>query len=412
MLLNRGEAADPPGHWPGAKWAERMAALISNRWFGALLLAGCALSACLPRAGALEHVLVRDDDGGERKLSGEIIVEAGNGLMLKTADNAYRRILTPAIVARTKDAKPLVMLDKKQLAERLLAELPPGFQVHHSKNYVVCYNTTRVYAEWTSSLLERLQKAFIDHWEKRGCEVAAPTHPLPVIVFGDQASYVEWSRKDLGAAVNNVIGYYNLDSNRITMYDLTGMQAAMAADGARATMRDISDLLSTPEAEPLVATIVHEATHQISFNCGLQTRLVDNPLWMSEGMAVYFETPDVSSTRGWRGKIGVNYARWDRFVANLDAGRVPPLSDLVSDDELFRQPDSAVDSYAQAWAWNYFLIKWHPKEYAAYLKDVAAQEPLSQPAPKVRKAMFVKHFGADFASLEGEFFRRMRRIED
>jgi hypothetical protein len=300
------------------------------------------------------------------------------------------------------------MLTAQELGEQLLKELPPGFQVHYSKNYVVCYNTTRTYAQWTSSLLERLQKAFIAHWRKQG--VTPPEHPLPVLVFGDQASYAEWSRPELGPAVNNVIGYYNLDTNRITMYDLTGMQTLVREGYGRGSLRDISELLSTPEAEPLVATIVHEATHQISFNCGLQTRLVDNPLWMSEGLAVYFETPNLQSSRSWSG-IQVNYARWDRFVDNLDQNRVPPLSQLVADDELFRQPETAVDSYAQAWAWNYFLIKWRPKEYAAYLKEVKEQ-PLLRPAdPKRRIAEFRKFFGDDFNVLEAEFFRQMRRIE-
>ena len=171
------------------------------------------------------------------------------------------------------------------------------------------------------------------------------------------------------------------------MYDLTGMQAVRREGYGRGSLHDITELLSTPEAEPLVATIVHEATHQISFNCGLQTRLVDNPLWMSEGLAVYFETPDLSSSRSWSG-IGVNYARWDRFLDNLDADRVPPLRRLVADDELFRNPETAVDSYAQAWAWNYFLIKWRPKEYAAYLKAIADQPVLGQPDPKQRVARF------------------------
>ena len=253
----------------------------------------------------------------DQKLSGEVLVEAADGLLLHTADGAYHRIMTPTIRSHTKDSAELVMLDAKQLGEQLLGELPPGFQVHQSKNYVVCYNTTRTYAEWTSSLLERLQKAFIAHWKKRGCEVAPPSQPLVVIVFGDQASYAEWAKRELGPAVNNVIGYYNLDTNRITMYDLTGMQAERRDAAARGSMHDISELLSTPEAEPLVATIVHEATHQISFNCGLQARLVDNPLWMSEGLAMYFETPDLNSSRSWSG-IGVNYSRWDLFVENLD----------------------------------------------------------------------------------------------
>jgi hypothetical protein len=391
--------------------SRRMMHLLTRR---PLAILSAQLLACVVApAAALEHIVVEEKKGAEERiLSGEVVIEAQNGLLLRTADNGFHRLLTPAIRKRSKDSEPLVLLDKNQLAEQLLAELPPGFQVHHSTNYVVCYNTTRVYAQWTSTLLERLQKAFIAHWKKKGCTVAPPKHPLPVIVFGDQASYAEWSKADLGPAVNNVIGYYNLDTNRITMYDLTGMQAIRAEGYPRGNMRDIGLLLSTPAAEPLVATIVHEATHQISFNCGLQTRLVDNPLWMSEGMAVVFETPDLSSVRGWSGGINVNYARWDRFLDNLDAGNVPPLTKLIADDELFRHPETAVDSYAQAWAWNYFFIKWRPKEYAAYLKDVAAQEPLSQPIPKVRLAMFRKHFGSDFAALEDEFFRQMRRIDD
>src|SRR5262245_64705283 len=99
-----------------------------------------------------------------------------------TADGAYHRLVTPRVRARSRDSLPLVMLDKDQLAEQLLTELPPGFQVHHSKNYVVCYNTTRTYAQWTSSLLERLQKAFISHWKKRGCDVKPAERPLPVLV--------------------------------------------------------------------------------------------------------------------------------------------------------------------------------------------------------------------------------------
>ncbi len=361
-------------------------------------------------ARALEHVTV-DEKGREVKLSGEALVEARDGgLLLKTADGAYHRLEGRVIRRRTHDSQPLVMLTAEQLADQLLAELPPGFQVHHSKNYVVCYNTTRTYAEWTSSLLERLQKAFIAYWKKRGCEVAEPAQPLAVLVFGDQESYARYARADLGAAVNSVIGYYNLDTNRIMMYDLTGMQALRTEGYERGSLHDISAMLSQPEAEPLVATIVHEATHQIAFNCGLQKRLVDNPLWMSEGLAVYFETPDLSSSRSWSG-IGVNYARWDRFVENVAADRVAPLAQLIGDDELFRGPETAVDAYAQAWAWNYYLIKWRPKEYAAYLKDIAAKPVLVVDDKKQRMAEFRKHFGADLGKLEADFYRRMDRVK-
>jgi hypothetical protein len=381
---------------------------LPRRWpLAASLL---ALLAAASPARALDHITIRTE-GRQKKLSGHAVVEAADGLLLKTRDGAHHRILTTEIVEQTKDDDPFALFDAKQLAEQLLSELPDGFQVHQSKNYVICYNTTRTYAVWTSTLLERLQKAFIAHWKRSGCEVAPPEHPLAVLVFSDQESYADWARAELGPAVNNVIGYYNLDSNRITMYDLTGMQSIVRDEYGRGQRSDINDLLSTPAAEPLVATIVHEATHQISFNCGLQARLVDNPLWMSEGLALYFDTPDLGSSRSWSGIGKVNYARWDRFVENLDMDRVPPLTQLVANDDLFRHPETAVDCYAQSWAWNYFLIKWKPKQYAAYLKDVAKQQLLSQPDPKLRLAMFRRHFGDDFATLEDDFFRQMSRIE-
>jgi hypothetical protein len=232
-----------------------------------------------------------------------------------------------------------------------------------------------------------------------------------VLVFANQASYAQYSREELGAAVNNIIGYYSPQTNRTVMYDLTGMQAIHREGGSRGSSHDITALLSQPQAEPLVATIVHEATHQISFNCGLQTRLVSNPLWLSEGLANYFETPDLASSRSWSGIGNVNYIRFDRYIDNYHAGRIAPLAQMVGDDQLFRSPETAVDAYAQAWAWNYFLIKWKPKQYVAYVKMLSEKPLLGDDNPKKRLADFRKHFGADLAELEDEFYRRMSRVK-
>ena len=98
-------------------------------------------------------------------------------------------------------------------------------------------------------------------------------------------------------------------------------------------------------------------------------------------------------------------------ISSPDAGRVPPLKRLIAGDDLFRNPETAVDSYAQAWAWNYFLIKWRPKQYAAYLKAIADKPILTPPDPKQRLADFRKFFGEDFDALEDEFFRQMRRVD-
>jgi len=376
-----------------------------------LLLAGLLAPLLLPKARALEHVLV-NIDGRQRQLSGQVVVEDSYGsMLLETDDGAMWPLDAEAIRQRSSDSETLVPLDKKELAQRLLTEMGRGYQVHESKHYVVVFNTTRTYAKWCSSLLERLQRGFIAYWKKRGCDIHEPTAPLAVLVFSDKASYLRHAKEELGDGAGNAIGYYSFQTNRIVMYDLTGMQQLRRQNSRRGTLHDITALLSRPQAEPLVATIVHEATHQISFNCGLQTRYSPSPVWLSEGLAVFFETPDLSGSRSWGGIGKVNYSRWDRYRKRVNAGQAIPMKKLVLDDKLFRDPHTAVDAYAAAWAWNYFLIKWHSKEYVGYLKTLAEKPQLILDDKGARLADFRKHFGNDLTALEEEFFRRMAKLK-
>ncbi|WP_428308455.1 DUF1570 domain-containing protein [Lacipirellula sp.] len=377
-----------------------------------VLFAALLIGAAPPAAQALERLTVVLPDQPPKQLVGEAIVEARDGgMLLKTADGAIHRLPAATIRDRKTDSEKLVPLTREELTKQLLAELPPGFRVHDSKNYIVCYNTTRTYAEWTSSLLERLQKAFIAFWKKEKSPVQAPEQPLVVLVFADQASYADYAKKDLGSSVSNIIGYYNLETNRIMMYDLTGMQAFRQNAGDRGSLHDISDLLSRPQAEPLVATIVHEATHQIAFNCGLQTRMVANPYWLTEGMATFFETPNLDSRSSWSGIGNVNYSRFDLFRDNYRAGKTVSLERMLSDDKLFTTPETAVDSYAQAWAWNYFLIRTRTKEYAGYLKMIAEKPLLLEDKKGQRVKEFRQHFGDDLDELEDDFYRSMWRVK-
>ena len=233
--------------------------------------------------------------GRPQRLTGQVLLEdQSGGMLLESDEGGLYPIPAARVQQRTSDATPFKRLDKEQLAERLLREMGPDFQAHDSKHYVVVFNTTRTYAKWCSSLLERLQKAFIAYWKKKGCDVHEPKEPLAVLVFSDRRSYLRHAQAEVGPGIGNAIGYYSILTNRIVMYDLTGMQELRKQNSRRGSMHDISQLLSQEAARPLVATIVHEATHQISYNCGLQKRLADNPAWLSEGLAVFFETPDLT----------------------------------------------------------------------------------------------------------------------
>jgi len=359
---------------------------------------------------AVEHVLV-NVDGREQKFSGKVVIEyPAHSMLLETDEGAIWRISVDTILQRTSDTAEMVPLDKEQLAERLLQEMGPSFRVHESKHYVVVYNTTSKYAIWCSSLLEKLQRGFLAFWKKRGAKVHEPESPLAVLVFNNKASYIHHAKAELGPSAGNAIGYYSFQTNRIVMYDLTGSQALLRRNTRRGSTKDINALLRHPDAESLVATIIHEATHQIAFNCGLQTRFVDNPVWLCEGMAVYFETPNLSGKRLWSGTNKVNYSRWDRFRKNVRNGKAASLKTLIADDNRLRHPSTAVDGYAEAWAWNYFLIKWHPKEYTKYLAALAKKPLLIQDDRETRLADFQEHFGENLQDLEAEFFRRMDKV--
>ncbi len=168
-------------------------------------------------------------------------------------------------------------------------------------------------------------------------------------------------------------------------------------------------MLAQPAAAPLVATIVHEATHQVSFNCGLLKRYSNLPLWFAEGLAIYFEAPDPNGARGWRGIGKINHLRMATFRENLPQWNTARLASLLADDRRLRDPRSAIDAYADAWALTYYLIRYHRQEYTAYVKELASLEPLAEFTPDERIAMFQKHFG-ELEPLARDLVRTMSRL--
>ena len=83
-------------------------------------------------------------------------------------------------------------------------------------------------------------------------------------------------------------------TNRVAMYDLT----ADFGNGAGQN-RDFEDILRDPRSIRMVTTIIHEGTHQLMFNTGLQTRLADTPYWLNEGCLLY-TSPSPRDQRGAR----------------------------------------------------------------------------------------------------------------
>lgn len=357
---------------------------------------------------ALDRVKMKRG-GIEQELVGRIVEKAEDGgVLFETRDGMLWTVPPEEQLGTTSDAEPFTPYPPDKLAELMLKELPPGFETLQTKHYLICFNTSRAYAQWCGSLFERLYQGFGNYWSNRGFEPRDPDRLLVAVVFADRISYARFAQPELGAAVDSIIGYYSFKTNRMTMYDLTG---TAGTTGERGSTAQITQTLSRPEAFKTVATIVHEATHQIAFNCGMHRRYADIPLWLSEGMAVYFESPDLDGgNKGWRTIGKINVPRLLAFRQYLRTRPKDSLVTLLKEDVRMRDGKTAGNAYAEAWALNYFLINVKAKQYQEYIRVLAAKTPLVWDTPEERLAQFVQSFG-DLEALDKEFVRYVQRLK-
>ena len=395
------------------RWLVILASILTALLTSVLvtILASPAASALPPRppqpqADAAERVaLVVRGDEGERAIEGAIVVEAADGAMLVELDDQRLELFQARdIRSRTPlDASPPRATPREE-GKRILAELPDGFELLITRHYILCFDTSRAYAQWCGALFEKLNDAFVNYWRKAGVEVEATQRPLVVVIFSDRQRYEAYAARDLGAAADRVVGYYNLLTNRVTTFDLTGSDQ-IARRPATSAGRAGLEILASPEAAGLVSTLVHEASHQMAFNCGMHRRLAPVPVWLSEGVATFFETPDPGG-RGWKGIGGVNKPRLDRFLASYRPG---VLDAIVVGDEPFREADGAVDAYARAWALTAFLAQTRKQALVEYLAVVRSKTPLSDDSPEERRRDFVTAFGVEPRELEEPLMKFLAR---
>lgn len=358
--------------------------------------------------GSQVQVIFRADDdlaAVEQMREGEVLVEAlDGGLLIEEGDGTLR------LIEGGRRERVTVLPDPEspspaEVGRAVLEELPDGFQLLTTRHYCICFDTSREYARWVGAVFERLRDAFSTYFRRDRIGVTAPKRPLVVVIFADRQRYLEHAEPTLGTSSPNVIGFYNLMSNRVTTYDITGSDLVRGRVGGGASVGQA--IAASPAASALVSTLVHEATHQLAFNTGLHQRLAPIPVWLSEGVAMYFETPDLSATSGWRGIGMVNRQRLAHWQ---QAHRRDLLSRILVDDEVFRNPETALDAYAEAWGLAYYLFKTRRKEAAAYLQRLGERGPLTDDSPEQRLADFEAAFGESVEALEPALVRFLARL--
>jgi len=354
---------------------------------------------------SLWRVTFTDSNDARQTIEGRLIVEAvDGGLLIADRGGALWNITPDRIISSEDTNSAYRPFSRDEARQQLREEFGEQFAVVTTKRYVICSAAGRPYAKWCGMLFERLFAGFYAHWNKKPLDLRQPSGPLVAIVFANHADFAKYATRDAGPATARSKGYYSTRTNRIVLYDLTSENKRPAR-----TIAEINQQLGKSLFN--VATVVHEATHQIAFNCGLHTRYADNPLWLTEGMAMYFETPDAKNRSGWRTIGKLNPSRLRQFQKSLtDQDNRLSLESLIATDDRFQDPEVAAAAYAESWALSYFLIKTRRQQYATYLKSISAKGVLQFDTREQRLAEFRAAFGDDVAALEQRFARYMKRV--
>ncbi len=347
----------------------------------------------------------------------------------RTADGAGRYALEDDLgeirvfdAAQIESIEPEPEIDadelRSKIATQLLQEFGPGFDMKSTERYLFVYNVSEGYAEWCARLFESLADGFEKFAEKNSLEPTERSEPMIVVIFATRQEFNRYAAKETPDP-SRLAAYYNMQTNRVVLRDLSGVEAARDASESgddappsrRQTYREIKEILSRPNAEFNVATIVHEATHQIAFNRGVFLRTGPFPLWAVEGLSLLFETPNGRATQGgwsYRGVFPKNerqLALFRAFAARSTTG--DPLRDLIRQDKFMNDVQG---SYSTSWALFYYLYKRKPRDLARYVQKISEKPPYVQYPPEERVADFEEIFGDDWEKLYKNLGRFIRSL--
>jgi hypothetical protein len=349
------------------------------------LLVAAALFGCRPwpaSAAAAPAGMVEATLQG-RKVEGAALSGPGQGLRLLGRDGRLWQLDPDEVQRLTKVSTQFRPYSLSEFRAALLRELGDAYEVSGTGHYLVAH--PRGQRDRWAERFEDLYRSFVQYCSVRGLQPAAPPFPLVGVVWKSHSDFARHAAPG-GNMPNGVAGYYDLNSNRINVYDM----------GGRA---------DSPHWRQNASVVIHEATHQTAFNTGIHSRYAPPPAWLAEGLAMLFEAPGVHDSHNHPQRADrINRDRLRVFRQSVAPRHRPAmLTAMVASDELFHANPSA--AYAEAWAFAFFLIETQPRQYLQYLKRTASRPPFQQYTEARRTADFAACFGADWRMLEARFLR-------
>lgn len=304
-----------------------------------------------------------------RKFIGQPLAFDGKQLAMLRLDGELR-------VFPLKDKKSIEVVSPEfkpyvpsELKSRLAREFGSRYDISTTKNCVVVHPWGK--PEYWAEPFEKMIQRFETYFDKRKIELDKSQFTFIVIVLRSRKDFDRYMHNEIKLHNRNVAGFYSRLSNRMVTYDPSGLVRKP---------EEKSWLLSSH-------TMFHESAHQLAFNRGVHNRYSPPPLWLSEGLAMLFETS------------GTNGARLKTLREFYETRRVPGrISELVTGDTLFQSdPEMA---YTVSWGMANYLSVTKPKKFFAYMKEDSERPNFNVHPPQLRLKAFAKHFGNDIKQIE------------
>lgn len=255
------------------------------------------------------------------------------------------------------------------------------FQANETDHFLVLSSRDDPSASATGRLVDQVYLRFYEQLSRAGFSLKPPQDKLILVRFTSYSALEAYGWKANQTDVSWMDAFYSSSTNRV---------AVAVAEGR------------TPEQH--MRTITHELTHQLSFNSGLQRRGVTYPLWLTEGLAMNFESGALET-------VGLewNDSRFEQRIADITASRRwIPLDQFAGMTSRSVGAGSAtLDAYAQSCVFFRYLLERRPQDLKKYMAEmISVWNP--QQSPEDLRRRFIAVFGP-VRPLEEDFLRYVNK---
>jgi hypothetical protein len=278
-------------------------------------------------------------------------------------------------------SKGFAPYSREELEKRLRKQYGDRYAISKTEHFLVVH-PSGPRRNWALPY-ENNYRRFYNYFSKRKFKLEEPQFPMVVVVLGSRNEFDREIEQEI-TYKKNVFGFYSRLSNRVTTF---------VSNDPRESKR---------LAKVIKTTAIHETVHQAAFNTGLHNRLCTVPRWLTEGLAMMFESNGVNNQRKFPSITDrINRERLltlrKMYRAGIGEGK---LESMVKSDRSFQtDPQYA---YALSWGLTFYLAEKKQDKYFDYLKADSARKELTAYSPADRLADFSNAFGTDFEALEND----------